>query len=436
MYAEEKTLPDAAPMIARNVPEESTTIGVALGDIIRDARATPRPHLGNASRPAPRVRPAGRPIDPTHDPIRVHPDRDERWIALRGQQTMSLDEAREAIARAAAEDGAREDIGAGALDKVAVSYDSTGLLHVCKTRQVGDRLEPASAPIPLRAHAYGQLCARANAPAEYLSRLPAKIARAALQHGLMSSGADKTGMIRLAGGEARAIVSGQYSAADDETILDILDHCLTRHGIRGDVRVRGVATGARTILRLTIPTDVRAPKKGDLVEYGLDVVNGELGNSSIAIDPVTVRLICTNGARGSVYGDRRRMNHRGDPGRLVETIYDAIPAALNEAQGQIDMMRRAADRMIDDLDGEFQLLTGRVGLSVSESREVARTVMAERSIALPERTSDWGDILRGITDVSAYDVLNGITAYAQTRPAARRLDLESAAVEYGARRAR
>jgi hypothetical protein len=371
------------------------------------------------------------------DSFRLLPDQRERWHNVpKNAEPMTFERAAEIIRTAAREDGERQDVGAGALDKIAVDIDkASGQLVMIKTEQRGGQIVPASAPVTLRRNAFVQLCARAKAPSEYLSRIPARLARACLQHGMIESGADKDGLIRLAGGEARAVVSARYAPLDDTRILDALDTVLTRHGMRNDVRVRGVAVGPTTVLRLTIPTGATPIKVGDVVEAGLDLLNGELGNRSVQIDPSVYRLICLNGMRGwSNAGDSRRLRHIGNPERLAEALYDAIPAALNDATGQINQLRKAADRVIEDVADEFNLFTGSLGMTQSETQQVARQVFAERAIALPAKADEWGDAFKGVTDLTAYDVLNGITAYAQTRGTDRRLELEEAASGYLRRR--
>jgi len=383
-------------------------------------------------------------FNPSASPIRVLPDARETWIAGRPSDAgahrskrapMTWTEMRAAVAAHAEADGAREDIGAGALDRLAVDFDPTGLLMVCKTEQANGRLVPASNPIPLRKAAFLQLATRAGAPAGYLAKLPAKLTRACLMHGLTTSEESSTGMIRLAGGQARAIVSGRYAALDDAYVLDVAEQALQARGLLGTVQVRGVALGTSTVVRLTWEREAFEVRKGDVVEGGLDITNGEIGNRSVGVVPSLYRLVCLNGLRVAETGTKRRFNHSGDPARLYEAFRDAIPAAIEEAAGNANVLRSVTERMIDDVDAEFAGL-GSFGFAASEAREVTRTVAAERGIALPEDTGSWAETLRTMGDVSAYDVLNGMTAYAQTRPIDRRLDIEDAAGRYLRARAR
>jgi hypothetical protein len=92
-------------------------------------------------------------------------------------------------------------------------------------------------------------------------------------------------------------------------------------------------------------------------------------------------------------------------------------------------MAKAVDRLVDDLLSEFDSLRA-FGLTANESRDVARDVMADRSLALPTDTSEWGKIFANVHTVSAYDVMNGVTYLAQGRGTDRRLELEEAASAY------
>jgi len=204
----------------------------------------------------------GSDFNPRIHPLRTLPDVPERWHALdRGKrggadrEPLTFEAAYRLVEEAAREDGAREDIASGALDKLAVDVDPrTGILHVVRTQQVGAGLAPVGEPMPLRRSALADLCQRAHAPADYLSRLPASLARACLQHGLVSTTGDRTGTLRLARGEVRAVVGERYAVCDDLAVLDAMGETLYEQGLLTDVRVRAVGTGTRLTLRITVPT--------------------------------------------------------------------------------------------------------------------------------------------------------------------------------------
>lgn len=249
---------------------------------------------------------------------------------------------------------------------------------------------------------------------------------------MATSAADKTGMIRLAKGEARAIVGARYAPLDDAQMIEVLREALVKRDLDKSVIVRGVAVGPRTVLRLTWP-EVTAleVRKGDAIERGLDITNGELGNSSLGVCPMVFRLVCSNGMRAWLAAGASRQMHVGDPKIVLEKLVDAIPVAINETLGIVDAMRVAVTRQIEDISAEFDRLGSQFKLNTSEVRGVAVETLRNAAPALAESNEKQTlDRMFDRTQASVYDVMNGITAYAQERGTDRRLELEEVAAQY------
>lgn len=362
------------------------------------------------------------------EPLPFLPNQSERWVDFPGSGATFF-EAAELIHQAAKEDGERSDLGVGDLSTWRFGPDpETGVASIATIPLPG---RPQHM-IPLRDHAFGQLCGRINAPAAYLKKLPGKLQMACVGHG-MNLCTDTAATLRLAGGEARALLSDRYAALDNGLILEVLETTLKGAGMLGDVRVRSVALGPTCSMRLTLPGEDKAIAKsrqvGDIVELGLDILNGEIGNRAVSICPITYRLVCLNGMRRADREVSHRLRHVGDPKRLIEAFQDAVPAALASARGLREQMEKATDRLIDDLLNEFDSLRT-FGLSVTDTRDVAADMLAERSLALPADTNEWGNVFAQVRDVSAYDVINGITHVAQRKGTDARIEMEEAASKY------
>jgi hypothetical protein len=374
--------------------------------------------------------------DPNRDlskvPLPLLADQPERWENF-GAEGVGFHEAAALILAAAEKDGERVDVGVGDLSTWAFGPHPETAHAALATIPLPGRPRRM---IPLREHAFTQLCGRVGAPSQYIGKLPGKLQMACLNHGLRGA-KERAGTIRMAGGEARALVSDRYAPLDDNLVLEVLETTLSAAGMLGDVSVRSAAVGRTTALRLTIPSDRvvigRDAQVGDIVEVGLDLLNGEVGNRSVSITPITWVLTCTNGMRRADREVSARLRHVGDPKRLEEAFRDAVPAALAASQGLRKRMEKAVDRMVDDLLEEFDGLRA-FGLSAAETRDVARDVMAQRQVALPENTDAWGDVLAEIRDVNVYDVMNGVTHVAQSRHTDRRLGMEETAAKYLYRR--
>ncbi|MCP4204242.1 MAG: DUF945 domain-containing protein [bacterium] len=367
------------------------------------------------------------------EPMKVLADEPERWHNFR--EPVSFDEAAEMIAKAAVKDGSREDFGIASLKGYVLGPRRDGVASLVTAPNTGREHRE----IPLRSHAFGQLCGRLGAPASYVRGLPTKLQMACLNYGIQNRADDAGNLVRMAGGEARAMLSHGargYAPLDNDLVVETLRGSLQRSGLLGETRVRSVALGRTCSLRLTFPEHdavvKHSRKVNDIVEVGLDVLNGEVGNRSVSITPLAWRLVCLNGMRRADRSVSTRLRHVGDPARLRESFQDAVPLAIAASRGLQERMNKAVDQMIDGALDEILGLT-RFGLSKAETRDVARDVMAEQRIALPSDTKEWGDILADV-DISAFDVLNGVTHIAQAKGTDRRVEMEEAAAQYLYRR--
>jgi hypothetical protein len=381
----------------------------------------------------------GRPGLDLNKPLILADDQREEWITFDGDG-VTFDAAAKRILDADAKDGERIDQGIAALNTWAFGpapSTTEGRAVAALATIPAPGREPRM--VPLRAHAFSQLCSRVGAPAPYIAKLPAKLQMACVNHGLQADQDGGSKLLRMAGGEARAILSSRYAPLDNALVIEIMRTTLREAGMLADVRVRSVALGATASMRLTLPGDdmvVANPAKvGDIVEVGFDLLNGEIGNRSISVAPMVWRLVCLNGMRSCDRGLQQKLRHVGSSERLIEAFRDAVPSALGAARGMRTKMVAAVDMLVDNLLGEFAGLAA-FGLTVPDRRDVARDVMAERTIALPEDTKSWGDIMAAAPPASVYDVLNGMTHVAQSRGTDRRLEMEEAASAYLDRRIR
>lgn len=367
-------------------------------------------------------------IHTAKEPLKLLSNQAEKWLNF-GNGGKSFYEAAEIILAADKEDGAREDIGISRLSAWAFgpAPDGTAALATIPMPGRENKL------VPLRAHAFSQLCQRVGAPPSYVSKLPAKLQMACLNHGIQHESSENSNLVRLADGQARALVSDRFAALDNHVVLDVLESTFKAAGRLGDVRVRAVAVGPTCSLRMTFPEHDAvvkgSPKVNDVIEVGLDLLNGELGNRSISLTPMLWRLVCLNGMRRADRQVAQRLSHIGNPERLSEAFRDAVPVAIAASQGMQERMEQAVDTLIDDVLGEFDGLRA-FGLTAAESRDVARDVVAERKVALPEKTSQWAEALADMRDLSAYEVMNGVTHVAQGRGTDRRIEMEESAAKY------
>lgn len=360
-------------------------------------------------------------------PLSPRPDQREQWIAHRAP--LDFDDAALLVLDAHAEDGERDDVVAHDLRAWAFGSSDGRTMHIAPVPLPG---RPHSLPIALRELAFTQLAQRVGAPSAYLKTLPGKLQMACMNYGLAR---DRQGaLLRLAGNEVRAVVSDRYAAIDDALLLDVVGETLDRAGYLDETQVRASAVGSHTLLRVTLPGESVAVRKDDVIEYGIDIGNSEVGLRSVQVTPITYRLVCTNGMRAWRSEAAVRMRHVGDPKRLHEQLRDAIPVAFAEARGDLARWRKATDVLIDNALEEIEALRT-FGLGQAEVQAVGRELATNRGLLPPTSTAETlASVLT--TPTTAYDVANAITAVARDRgDVATRLSLEEIGHRYLTRRA-
>jgi hypothetical protein len=359
--------------------------------------------------------------------ISVAKDQVDNWYGYRGkareaeaQQITSFDDAIEHVLEQHVLDGERRDIKVNDLNRwIFGLVDSIGVL----ARSDGEITR-------LRHTAFGHLCARAKAPPGYLRSIPARYSVPTLNWGIKHR-SEGPALIRLAGEEARAIVSQRYTALDDSTALPQLRTGLDAANLLDSVKARVVATGLTTVVRLGIEGDAIAiPGTDEIAEIALDYTNGEVGNRAVALSPsvyLRTRGLATRSRRGL------RIRHLGgDPAKLAEDFRDEVPEVLANSRKLRDQIAKAVDRAIGDVVAEADKLRN-FGLSISEARDVLRTLASDANVVLPVDTAEWEGPLSTVANVRAYDVFLAVAKLGEGKGIDRRLDLEEAAAKYLAR---
>lgn len=347
--------------------------------------------------------------------LRPRADQAQRWSSF--TSPVPFTEAAADVLDAHALDGKRTDLLAIDLRTWAFGSEDGETMAITRVPLPG---RTQTAPLALRELAFSQLCAKAGAPAPYVRHLPAKLQVACMNWGLGQE--PQNALLRLADNEVRAIVSERYAAIDDAFLLEVVDDVLKSAGYRDDALVRAAATGPHTLLRITVPACGVAVKRDDIIEWGLDIANSELGLRSVQLTPVTHRLVCTNGLRAWKSEAGLRMRHVGEAARLRDQLRDAVPVAFAEARGDIARWVKATELLIDNALEEIEGLRA-YGLSAGEVMSIGRTLAKDDGL-LASPSQDLSKALR--TSTSVFALANAITATARERvDVASRLTLES-----------
>ena len=357
-------------------------------------------------------------------PPQTRPNQAEQWHEH--SQSLSFEEAAALVRGAHAADGVREEVEVPDLRDWV--FGARGGEMTLEARRGGEG--SMRGPLPLRDLAFTQLCQRIGAPAGFIRELPEALQLTNMNWRLQVE--ERSARLRLSNGEVRGVLGESYSAFDDDSVLEAVGEALDRAGLLREVRARATAVGTHTILRLTLPTESVAIKVRDVIEYGLDVGNSELGVRSVQLIPVTYRLLCKNGMRGRYAQAAMRLRHVGESERLHEKLLDAIPRALEAARADIALWTRAASALVTSALAELQGLRT-LGLRRGEQDAVGRQLLAAAEAGGANVAGD--DLEEALrVPTTLYDVANAITATARERgDVAKRLALEEVGYRYLAR---
>ena len=148
-------------------------------------------------------------------------------------------------------------------------------------------------------HMNGQIANKLQIPKKYFDRMitdAPQLAETNVDHWLQNE--HKPYMVRTLGDTARAFLSDRYSIIDNWDVLGACLPALKPFIEQDDIKFeQSHITDNKMYLRLTVPSksfDVN-PEKGDVVHFGLQISNSEIGLGQVEVSPFLKRLVCTNG---------------------------------------------------------------------------------------------------------------------------------------------
>jgi hypothetical protein len=176
-----------------------------------------------------------------------------------------------------------------------------------------------------------------------------------------------TRMIRTLDGNVRAFLSDRYRRIDN---FEIASAVLPIIGQMQEATVESCEiTETRMYLKVVnrrLQTEV---VPGDIVQAGIMITNSEVGFSSVSVQPLVYRLVCSNGmvvndaamkryhvGRGNEAGENFELfsneTLQADDRAFMMKVQDTVRAAVDETQFRrvVDMMREAKDAQITGHD--------------------------------------------------------------------------------------
>lgn len=203
-------------------------------------------------------------------------------------------------------------------------------------------------------------------------------------------------------GVVEGVISKEYARISNGQAVEVLSESLMRsEKALEDLRVvRARFEG--THLRLSVVGEIarELAVKGDPVNAGIELLNGEDGSMSADVEGFLYRLICSNGAIARAPGgERGSVIHRGkDPvKRLIPLIDDAVEASVT---------------MMGRLVPATQVILDRTNLHDQHLRTVERFGNGFANDVNAKAAEEHAK--SGRANLTAYDYWNGITFQAHS----------------------
>lgn len=150
----------------------------------------------------------------------------------------------------------------------------------------------------LTENAHGQIAQRLKIPKTYYDRMKVEapdLWAKNVNHWFTSNNEKR--LVRTLDGNIRAFLSDRYRALDNfdllETVLPVLNQ-------RSDIQIESMQVTENNLYLKAFFKDLErevteSSQVNDIVRAGLLISNSEVGNGSLKIQPMSFRLVCTNG---------------------------------------------------------------------------------------------------------------------------------------------
>jgi Domain of unknown function (DUF932) len=266
--------------------------------------------------------------------------------------------------------------------------------------------------MPATAYAHAQMASKLSIPKVYYDRMmkqsPDLLAEN-VNHWL-GERQDETGLIRTLRGQLRAFLSSRYRIVDNHDILAMVLPELSEMG--SGIKIASCQVTDERMYLKVINTDIEAAiAVGDPVQAGFILSNGEIGNSSIAVEPFIYRLVCTNGL--ILKDKKQRKNHAGRSAEnsdlyaidTIQAIDDAFKLKVRDLVRNAISISTFQEAVADMQGAKSNPITG---------SPVKAVEVTAKSIGLSENES--GLVLKHLIDagdLSQFGMLNAVTRTAE-----------------------
>ena len=249
--------------------------------------------------------------------------------------------------------------------------------------------------LPLNNWAHGQLSSYTDIPKQYYDRIKSEnpsLLADNVNHSLSKTTQDKR-LVRVLDGNVRALLSNRYRVLDSydlaETVLPIMLN-KSMNVLSSEI------TEKNLYIRAVMPKLETEIKKGDIVQYGIQISSSDVGAGSLRVEPLIYRLICTNGLItsqalrkyhiGKASGDfddvREILSDKAKEltdAAFWQSVYDVVLNSLNPEifEQQVNLLRQASEQKITNYNLEQVIDVTCKHLNYSATKDIKNNLLAQ-----------------------------------------------------------
>ncbi len=220
-------------------------------------------------------------------------------------------------------------------------------------------------------------------------------------------------MVRMMDGNIRAFLSDRYQRRDN---YDLMQFLIPVFSDIGNLQVVSCeVTDKNLYLKITTPKVQDEIQKGDIVQAGIVISNSEVGMGAFKVQPLILRLVCSNGLIANTYGMSKY--HVGRRIEIEDQVQELFTSETIQADDEAFFMK-CRDIVKGALSEDvFSEIVNQMMETTTNKIEVKPTMAVQRLTKKYTLTQDESEnVLTNLLkegSLTQYGMMNAVTASAK-----------------------
>lgn len=224
---------------------------------------------------------------------------------------------------------------------------------------------------------------------------------------------DERRLVRTLDGKARALLSPRYQPLDNDKLLEAIVPIL--QGSNAFEVASCQVNDSKFYLKVQTPKIQGEIIKGDVVNFGLAIRNSEVGQSSLAVELLAYRLVCSNGL---ITDTAVRKYHVGKQQSSIEGSWEVFTDSTRQLTDKAywnqlrDTVQANVTKAQENFEGLLNKLRKTTQIALSKPADAVKVLQERFGLSEDEGGGILDQLIKG-GDTSLWGLTNAVTAYAQ-----------------------